>query len=52
MVEVGWAVVSERPVAEEKDGWRLTGVDILEQDRVAESSTDGSTPEFGHEFEL
>lgn len=39
-------------VAEEADGWRLTGVEILEQDRVAESSTDGSTPTFGEEFEL
>lgn len=42
-------------VAEEPDGWRLTGAEILEQDRVAESSTDGSTPAtpaVGDEFEI
>jgi hypothetical protein len=39
-------------VAEEADGWRLTGAEILEQDRVDESSTDPLAPVTGDEFEV
>ncbi len=39
-------------VAEEADGWRLTGAEILEQDRVEESSTDPLAPVTGDEFEV
>ncbi len=39
-------------VAEEPEGWRLTGAEILEQDRVDESSTDPSAPITGGEFEV
>lgn len=39
-------------VHEGPEGWRLAGAEILEQDRVAESSTDGSTPDASAEFDI